>query len=107
MLVTLAISSAFGFRIEQMLISGMIVSLGIMVDNAIVMTDEIQQRLLEGIERSKAVGMTVKKLALPLFGSTLTTIIAFMPLMLMPGGRRSSEKRGQWRSYDDQFRSIA
>jgi len=85
MLVTLATASAFGFRIEQMLISGMIVSLGIMVDNAIVMTDEIQQRLLEGCERSKAVAVTVRKLALPLFGSTLTTIIAFMPLMLMPG----------------------
>ncbi len=85
LLTALAIVSALGLRIEQMLITGMIVSLGIMVDNAIVVTDEIQHRLLAGMRRSQAVAETIKKLWMPLFGSTLTTIIAFMPLILMPG----------------------
>ena len=85
LLASLAIVSVMGFRIEQMLVTGLIVALGIMVDNAIVITDEVQHRLLGGASRSAAVAGTVRKLWLPLFGSTLTTIIAFMPLVLMPG----------------------
>ena len=85
LLASLAIVAALGFRIEQMLVTGLIVALGIMVDNAIVITDEVQHRLLGGASRSAAVGGAVRKLWLPLFGSTLTTIIAFMPLVLMPG----------------------
>ncbi|WND01561.1 efflux RND transporter permease subunit [Temperatibacter marinus] len=85
MLSALAILNIFGMRIEQVLIIGMIVSLGIMVDNAIVITDEVQHLLLKGERRAIAVAKTVKKLWLPLFGSTLTTIVAFLPLLLMPG----------------------
>jgi multidrug efflux pump subunit AcrB len=85
LLAALAITNMFGMRIEQVLVTGLIVALGIMVDNAIVVTDEIQQLRLKGIGRSNSVAMTVQKLWLPLLGSTLTTIIAFMPLILMPG----------------------
>ena len=85
LLAALAVLSIMGFRIQQVVVMGMIVALGIMVDNAIVITEEIQHQLLKGVRRSIAVANTVKKLWLPLFGSTLTTIIAFMPLVLMPG----------------------
>ena len=85
LLAALAIMNALDMRIQQVMVTGMIVALGIMVDNAIVITDEIQQRLLGGQRRAEAVAKTVRKLWLPLLGSTLTTIIAFMPLLLMPG----------------------
>ena len=85
LMAALAITNMFGMRIEQMLVVGLIVALGIMVDNAIVITDEIQHLRLKGVERSRAVATTVRKLWLPLLGSTLTTIIAFLPLVLMPG----------------------
>jgi multidrug efflux pump subunit AcrB len=85
LLAALAITNIFGMRIEQVLVTGLIVALGIMVDNAIVITDEIQQLRLKGYRRSVSVAMTVRKLWIPLMGSTLTTIIAFMPLILMPG----------------------
>lgn len=85
LLAALAITDIFGQRIEQVLVTGLIVALGIMVDNAIVITDEIQHLRLHGERRSVAVAKTVRKLWLPLLGSTLTTIIAFMPLVLMPG----------------------
>jgi multidrug efflux pump len=84
-LAALAITNMLGLRIEQVLVTGLIVALGIMVDNAIVITDEIQHLRLQGERRSVAVAKTVRKLWLPLLGSTLTTIIAFMPLVLMPG----------------------
>lgn len=85
LLAAQAITHMMGMRIEQVLVTGMIVALGIMVDNAIVITDEIQHLRLQGERRSIAVAKTVRKLWLPLMGSTLTTIIAFMPLVLMPG----------------------
>jgi len=84
-LAALAVLNFMGFQIEQMVVTGMIVALGIMVDNAIVVTDEVQTRLLMGERRGKAVARTVAKLWLPLAGSTVTTIIAFLPILLMPG----------------------
>ncbi|RMF17913.1 MAG: efflux RND transporter permease subunit, partial [Alphaproteobacteria bacterium] len=54
-LASLALLDAMGFAIEQMVITGMIIALGIMVDNAIVVTDEVQARLLKGERRSVAV----------------------------------------------------
>jgi len=85
LLAALAITDIMGLRIQQVLVTGLIVALGIMVDNAIVITDEIQQLRLKGVRRSVAVAQTVRKLWVPLLGSTMTTIIAFMPLILMPG----------------------
>ena len=84
-LAALAILDFLGYQIEQMVVTGMIVALGIMVDNAIVVTDEVQTRLLRGERRSHAVARTVRKLWLPLLGSTTTTVIAFLPIILMPG----------------------
>lgn len=84
-LTALAVLDFAGLQIEQMVVTGMIVALGIMVDNAIVVTDEVQTRLLRGERRSHAVARTVGKLWLPLLGSTATTVIAFLPIMLMPG----------------------
>ena len=85
LLAALAITNLMGLRIQQVLVTGLIVALGIMVDNAIVITDEIQHLRLKGERRSIAVAKTVRKLWIPLLGSTMTTIIAFMPLILMPG----------------------
>jgi multidrug efflux pump subunit AcrB len=85
LLAALAMTHTMGLRIEQVLVTGLIVALGIMVDNAIVITDEIQHLRLKGERRSVAVAKTIRKLWLPLAGSTVTTIIAFMPLILMPG----------------------
>jgi len=85
LLAALAITDIMGLRIQQVLVTGLIVALGIMVDNAIVVTDEIQHLRLKGVRRAVAVGLTVRKLWVPLLGSTMTTIIAFMPLILMPG----------------------
>ncbi|MGB0893855.1 MAG: efflux RND transporter permease subunit [Parashewanella sp.] len=71
--------------IHQMSVTGLVVALGIMVDNAIVIVDAISQRRAEGQSRLEAVGNTLKHLWLPLAGSTLTTILAFTPIILMPG----------------------
>ncbi len=82
---TLAVMNFYGLPIHQMSVTGLVVALGIMVDNAIVMTDTIQTKRQEGMRRLDSVGFAVKHLWLPLLGSTVTTILAFMPIVLMPG----------------------
>lgn len=84
-LFTLAVMNFYGLPIHQMSVTGLVVALGIMVDNAIVMTDTIQQRRQQGVGRLDSVGYAVKHLWMPLLGSTITTILAFMPIVLMPG----------------------
>ncbi|MBY4677296.1 efflux RND transporter permease subunit [Marinobacterium arenosum] len=84
-LFTLTVMKYYGLPIHQMSVTGLVVALGIMVDNAIVMADTIQQRRQQGFNALDAVTGAVRHLWLPLLGSTLTTILAFMPIVLMPG----------------------
>lgn len=74
-----------GLAIHQMSVTGLIVALGLLVDAAIVMVDEIGRRLREGMSRAAAVGDAVRRLAAPLLASTLTTMLAFLPMILLPG----------------------
>lgn len=71
--------------IHQMSVTGLIVALGLLIDNAIVMVDEVSGRLREGESPAQAVRHAVRHLGVPLFGSTLTTALAFGPIALMPG----------------------
>ncbi len=84
-LFTLSVMNFYGLPIHQMSVTGLVVALGIMVDNAIVMTDTIQQKKQQGIKGIVAVVESIKHLWLPLLGSTATTVLAFMPIVLMPG----------------------
>ncbi|SQD79068.1 efflux RND transporter permease subunit [Moritella yayanosii] len=84
-LFTLTVMNYYGLPIHQMSVTGLVVALGIMVDNAIVMADTIQKRFQQGFNASAAVQGAIKHLWLPLLGSTLTTILAFMPIVMMPG----------------------
>ena len=87
-LVSLASIATLGFlgiSIHQMSVTGLIVALGLLVDAAIVMTDEIRKRLARGETRHDAVAFSVKRLAAPLLASTVTTALAFMPMALLPG----------------------
>ena len=82
--------SIFGLRlvgvpIHQMSVTGLIVALGLLVDAAIVMTDEIRKKLAAGETRLAAVDQSVRRLVAPLIASTVTTVLAFMPMVLLPG----------------------
>ncbi|OED79122.1 efflux RND transporter permease subunit [Vibrio splendidus] len=84
-LLTLSIMKMTGVPINQMSVTGLIVALGIMVDNAVVMVDTIQAYRLKGQQRAEATMNALKHLWVPLLGSTLTTVLAFVPIILMPG----------------------
>ncbi len=71
--------------LHQMSVTGMILALGLLIDNAIVIVDEVQSALNEGLPLREAIRSRVEHLAIPLGGSTLTTVLAFAPLILMIG----------------------
>ncbi len=84
-LASLATMNLIGLPIHQMSVTGLIVALGLLVDAGIVMTDEIGRRLRAGDARADAVGGAVARLAMPLFASTATTALSFVPMILLPG----------------------
>ena len=63
-------------------IAAMIISLGLLVDNGVVMAEEIRTRVQAGEDRYAAAISAGGALGMPLLTSSLTTILAFMPLML-------------------------
>ncbi len=80
----------FGMRmmeipVHQMSITGLIIALGLLIDNAIVIVEEMSINMRQGSSPAQAVSKSVHHLFLPLFGSTLTTAFAFAPIALMPG----------------------
>ncbi|MFE8069955.1 efflux RND transporter permease subunit [Marinobacteraceae bacterium S3BR75-40.1] len=75
----------FNQQIHQMTVFGLIIALGLLIDNAIVVTEEVRKRLQEGMAPGKAVAESVKHLFAPLLASTLTTILGFMPILLLTG----------------------
>ena len=84
-LMSLVILEKLGVTIHQMSVTGLIVALGLLVDAAIVTTDEIRRRLQGGAPRLVAVGGAVRRLAVPLAASTVTTVLAFVPMAALPG----------------------
>ena len=85
-LISLGIYNFGGGVLHQIAIIGAVISLGILIDNAIVMVENIQHRLNEGATRQKAMLGAVVELAGPLAASTGTTLAAFTPLLLSSGG---------------------
>ncbi|MEL7350572.1 MAG: efflux RND transporter permease subunit [Cyanobacteria bacterium P01_A01_bin.116] len=82
----LGLMSVLGIPIHQISVAGLIIALGLLIDNAVVAVDEIQVELKHGLEPEKAVVETVNYLQGPLFASTLTTMMTFLPIALLPGG---------------------
>ena len=71
--------------IHQMSVAGLIIALGLLIDNAIVIVDSVSSQLRKGKSRIEAVSATGRILAIPLLASTLTTAFAFAPICLMEG----------------------
>ncbi len=74
-----------GIPLHQMSVTGLIIALGLLIDNAIVMVDEVGIKLRKGLKPEAAVVKSVSYLAAPLLASTATTIFSFMPIALLPG----------------------
>ncbi|MBX2878102.1 MAG: efflux RND transporter permease subunit [Saprospiraceae bacterium] len=77
---------SLGFSINQLSIVGLIVALGILVDDAIVVVENIERFIREGASKLQASVEAVKQIALAVTGVTMTLIVAFLPLLYLPAG---------------------
>lgn len=83
MLATLIGMSIWEIELHRISIAAIIVALGLLVDNGVVIAEDIRQRMDSGEDKLAAALNTPRNLAVPLLTSSLTTVLAFMPLMLV------------------------
>ncbi|GHF97647.1 efflux RND transporter permease subunit [Thalassotalea marina] len=84
-LTSIALFGMLGGVLEQMSIAGLVISLGLMVDNSIVMSELIAKYRSYGMSSFASSRRAISELAKPLATSTITTIAAFVPLLLSKG----------------------
>ncbi len=82
LMFTLIVMYAVGIPLHRVSIAALIISLGLLVDNGIVVAEDIKTRLQRGEPRDDACIHAGDSLLIPLLTSSLTTILAFLPLML-------------------------
>ncbi|MEX0582133.1 MAG: efflux RND transporter permease subunit [Sneathiella sp.] len=75
----------FGLTINIVVLFGLILAVGMLVDGAIVVTEFADRKMAEGIHKKEAYSLAAKRMAWPIIASTATTLAVFMPLMFWPG----------------------
>jgi multidrug efflux pump subunit AcrB len=81
-LMSIMVMGFFKIGLDQMTIAALIISLGLLVDNAIVMSESIMVGITEGKKPIQAAIDSAKELRIPLLTSSLTTAAAFLPIYL-------------------------
>jgi multidrug efflux pump subunit AcrB len=85
MMISFVIINLIGFRINMMVLFALILALGMLVDNAIVVVENIYRYVDNGFKPWEAAKRAVGEIAIPIIASTLTTLAAFFPLALWGG----------------------
>ncbi len=74
-----------GLTVNMMLMFGMVLTVGILVDGAIVVVEYADRKMAEGLNRAEAYVLAAKRMFWPVTSSTATTLAAFLPLLFWPG----------------------
>ncbi|MEM6999065.1 MAG: efflux RND transporter permease subunit, partial [Pseudomonadota bacterium] len=82
---TFLILNTSGMTLNNMVLLGVVIALGMIVDDAVVVVESIYQRLQKGMDGLKATREALNEVFAPVTTSVMTTMAAFLPLMLLPG----------------------
>ncbi len=85
MFMSFMILNLLGYTLNTMILFGMIMGLGMLVDNGIVVVENVYRLMSEGMSRTEAAKKGIGEIAYPIIISTITTVAAFVPLGLWPG----------------------
>jgi len=85
MLITFFIVQMLGYTLNMIVLFGLVLVLGMLVDNAIVIVENIYRHLQLGYNRIEAAILGARQVAWPVITSTFTTVCAFLPMMFWPG----------------------
>lgn len=84
-LITLLLMRLSGMTLNLMTLGALAVGIGLMIDDAIVVVENVFRHLSHGEARETAVQSAAAEIAAPMISSTLTTIVVFVPLVLLAG----------------------
>ncbi len=85
MFISFLVLDAMGITLNMVVLFSLVLALGMLVDNAIVIVENIYRHASEGKGRVEASRDAVEEVGWPVITSTLTTVVAFAPMMLWPG----------------------
>lgn len=85
MLLSFIALRAMNITLNMVTLFSLILALGMLVDNAIVIIENIYRFMGQGIPRVRAAMLATGEVAMPVIMSTLTTVVAFLPLLFWPG----------------------
>ena len=83
-LIGLTVVSQLDYALQQISIAGLVVALGLLVDNSIAIIENIERYLTLGYSRREAAIRGTQQLLAPITSATLTTVLAFVPIVVMP-----------------------
>ncbi len=85
MLITFFLIQMLGYTLNMIVLFSLVLVLGMLVDNAIVIVENIYRHIQLGYSRFEAARLGAREVAWPVTTSTFTTVCAFLPLMFWPG----------------------
>ena len=85
MIISMMILKQIGYTINTMVLFSLVLALGMLVDNAIVVIENVYRMMEHGVKPEKAVRNGTSEIAIPIISSTATTLAAFFPLVFWPG----------------------
>ena len=83
MFMSFVVLSLLGYTLNTMILFGLIMGLGMLVDNGIVVVENVYRLMSEGVPRIEAAKQGISEIAFPIIISTATTVAAFVPLRTM------------------------
>lgn len=82
--IGLILMNVLGYGLNQLSIVGLVVALGLLVDDSIVVVENIERWIREGYSKKEAALKATQQISLSVVGCTVTLIIAFLPLVFLP-----------------------
>jgi multidrug efflux pump len=79
------VAQGLGMTINMMVMFGLVIAVGVLVDDPVVVVEYAERKLMEGVPKKEAFIMAMRKMFVPVVGATATTLGAFIPLLFWPG----------------------
>ena len=84
-LITFLLMRLAGLTLNLMTLGALAVGIGLVIDDAIVVVENVFRHLAQGVGKAEAVQLAAQEIATPMISSTLTTVVVFLPLVLVAG----------------------
>lgn len=84
-MIAFLVVQMLGMTINMMIMFGLVLAVGVLVDDPIVVVEYAERKLQEGVSKKEAFILAARKMFVPVVSATFTTLGAFIPLLFWPG----------------------